>query len=441
MSRATATFVRGPRDTLVTGMGFCLPGGPERPVRTADDLWRTASTGTSHVDQGGFHHGAVHGARQALTELLPELPENHLRSYADVHLFGLVSLAEACADAGLDHRAGELSHAAVLTARAGVDSNYDSYRAWHEADPRSVSPADAKALFIRAIVAGTVSDVGPVQAALLGSTGACYAVSCGCASSAVLLGLARTMIADGQADLAVVTGVDRFDPERLLHGDRLRQVVEREPVRHHTEPPTSRFDRPMRPYDARGASMNYGDGSVTLVLESRAHAERRGARSYGAVLSQATTRAGLRSAFAIDAGGGALAEAARRCLDGRAELAEVPYINGGAEGDPLFTRIEANAVRALYGDDSRSVLVSSQEACFGHCGAPLGNLGAALTLLMMRHGQVCPTANCEKPSDVCTFDPVPGTRPRPLVFTRALSFNYQLGGVNSALLLGGADVA
>ncbi len=60
--------------------------------------------------------------------------------------------------------------------------------------------------------------------------------------------------------------------------------------------------------------MNYGDGSVTLILESRAHAAARGARSHGAVLGQATTRSGLNSAVAIDTGGTGLAEAARRAL-------------------------------------------------------------------------------------------------------------------------------
>ncbi|NEE59876.1 ketoacyl synthase, partial [Streptomyces sp. SID8455] len=169
----------------------------------------------------------------------------------------------------------ELRGADVLTARAGVDSNYDSYRAWHDADPATVSPADAKSLFVRLLVAGTSSDVGPVQAALLGSTGANYTVSCGCASSSVLLGIAQMMIASGRSDLVVVTGVDRFDTERVLHGHRLREVVEREgvTVRHNADPPAApRHDRPMRPYDAAGDCMNYGDGSVTLVLESREHA-------------------------------------------------------------------------------------------------------------------------------------------------------------------------
>ncbi|MGW4219825.1 beta-ketoacyl-[acyl-carrier-protein] synthase family protein [Streptomyces bacillaris] len=433
----------GPRDALVTGMGFCLPGAGDEPVRRAEEVWATAATGTSHVERDGFHHGTVRGAREAFTELLPEMPTRYLRSYADVHLYGLVSLAEACADAGLDHRAGELRGADVLTARAGVDSNYDSYRAWHDADPATISAADAKSLFVRLLVAGTSSDVGPVQAALLGSTGANYTVSCGCASSSVLLGIARMMIASGQSDLVVVTGVDRFDTERVLHGHRLREVVEREgvTVRHNDDPPAApRHDRPMRPYDAAGDCMNYGDGSVTLVLESRAHATARGARAHGAVLGQATTRGGLNSAVAIDTGGTGLAEAARRALGGHTTLERIPYVNGGGEGDALFTRIESNAVRALWGEKSEQVLVSSQEACFGHSGAPLGNLGAALTLMMMREGEVCPTANCTTPSPVCTFDPVPGTKTRALDFDRALSFNYQVGGVNSALLLGGGDV-
>ncbi|MFF2650233.1 beta-ketoacyl-[acyl-carrier-protein] synthase family protein [Streptomyces sp. NPDC058045] len=442
LAPAARPWTPGPRDAVVTGMGFCLPGPGGEPVRTAEDVWATAATGTSHVDRGGFHHGTVHGAREAFAELLPEMPARYLRSYADVHLYGLISLAEACADAGLDHRAGGLRGADVLTARAGVDSNYDSYRAWHDADPSTISPADAKSLFVRLLMAGTSSDVGPVQAALLGSTGANYTVSCGCASSAVLLGIARTMIAAGQSDLVVVTGVDRFDTERVLHGHRLREVVEREgvTVRHNDDPPAApRHDRPMRPYDAAGDCMNYGDGSVTLILESREHAAARGARVHGGVLGQATTRGGLNSAVAIDTGGTGLAEAARRALGGHTSLAQVPYVNGGGEGDALFTRVESNAVRRLWGEKSRRVLVSSQEACFGHSGAPLGNLGTALTLMMMRESQVCPTANCRTPSPVCTFDPVPGTRTRPLRFDRALSFNYQVGGVNSALLLGGAD--
>ncbi|MDQ1104104.1 3-oxoacyl-[acyl-carrier-protein] synthase II [Nocardioides zeae] len=431
---------RSARDAVVTGMGFCLPGSGGRPSVTAADVWRTASTGSSHLDNDGFFHGIVHGAREEFAARFPEVPARHLRSYADVHLYGAVALDEAARDAGLDRAAGDLRDAAVLTARAGVDSNYDAYRAWHDADPATIDAASAKSLFVALVIAGTNSDVGAVQASLCSSQGPSFTVSCGCASSAVLLGIARTLIATRQSDLVVVTGADRFDVERVLHGDALREVVEREqPVqaRHNDEPPAApRHDRRMRPYDARSDCMNYGDGAVTLVLESRERADRRGASNWGTVRAQATTRSGLGSAVGIDTSGSALVEASRACLEqARLDLDEIGYVNGGAEGDPLFARIEANAVAALWGTPN-DLLVSSQEGAFGHSGAPLGNLGAALTLMMMRERAVCPSAGCEEPSPVLTFDPVAGTAVRRRAFEHALSFNYQIGGVNSALLLG-----
>jgi 3-oxoacyl-[acyl-carrier-protein] synthase II len=83
--------------------------------------------------------------------------------------------------------------------------------------------------------------------------------------------------------------------------------------------------------------------------------------------------------------------------------------------------------------------MTSQEACFGHNGAPAGCVGVALSLLMMQRGQVCPTANCEEPADGLPFDPVPGTSSRPLDFDYALTCNYQIGGVKSVILVGSPD--
>jgi len=434
---------RSQRDVLVTGMGFCLPG-EGRPVLDTDDFWQVVSAGRSHLEHDGFHHGTVPLTPGMFTERFPEVPEGHRRHYAPVHLFGMVSMWQACADAGLDWRAGDLSRAAVLTARAGTDSNFDSYLAWYRADPDTIGTAQAKDVIFRVMIAGTANDVGNVLAGLTRATGPVFSVTCGCASSGVLLGIARRMIATGEVDVAVVAGVDAFETGRLRHGKRLVDVASRrggEATFHSAPPVATRFDVPMRPYDRDGEGMNLGDGAVTLVLESRDHAERRGARVHGRILAQATTRSGLPSAVSIDESGGCLVSAVRSCLEGGHDLGQIPYVNGGAEGDPLFNVIEANAISALYGSAAGDVLVTSQEGCFGHDGAPLGAMGVASTLLMMRHGRVAPTANCRNPAEVCTFDPVPGTVPRDVSFSRALSFNYQLGGVSSVLLLEGPDGA
>jgi 3-oxoacyl-[acyl-carrier-protein] synthase II len=103
--------------------------------------------------------------------------------------------------------------------------------------------------------------------------------------------------------------------------------------------------------------------------------------------------------------------------------------------------MEANAIRHLYGPAAAELLMTSQEGCFGHNGAPTGALGVALTVLMLQNQQICPTANCEEPSPEVPFDPLPGVQSRPLEFSHALNFSYQMGGVQTAVLLGTADAA
>jgi 3-oxoacyl-[acyl-carrier-protein] synthase II len=119
----------------------------------------------------------------------------------------------------------------------------------------------------------------------------------------------------------------------------------------------------------------------------------------------------------------------------------VPYIHGASDGESTVTEAECHAIRAVYGPATTGLKVTSQEACFGHNGAPAGCLGVALTLLMLGHGQVCPTANCEQPLPGLPFDPVPGTRPVPLDFSCALNITFQVGGASTVILLGGPDTS
>ncbi|MEU8589261.1 beta-ketoacyl synthase N-terminal-like domain-containing protein [Streptomyces sp. NPDC048664] len=429
-----------PTDVMVTGMGFCLPGG-SRPVFTADDVWEVASQGRSCLAHDDVYYGAVDLSRSMFDTRLPDVPPTFSRHYTNAHRFGLVSLVEACADAGLDFRAGDLTRAAVLAGRGGVDANVEPYMAVLTADPLTTSPEEAMEIFVRGQQGLTPSDVSLVQGALLRSTGPCFTVSCGCASSAVQLGNARRLVSDGVVDLAVVSGVDLFGLDVILNVQRLLRSAQGayDTVRVEGMPELlPSFDRLMRPYDRRADCVNHGEGAATLILESRAHADARGARAHGRVLAHAMTRDGLTNPLASDDSGSSLVDAVRLSLGDRWDLAQVPYVHGGSDGDVVVTAFEANAIRRLYGPDS-GVLVTSQEACFGHNGAPAGCVGVALSLLMMQRHLVCPTANCEEPAEGLPFDPVPGTSGRPLDFDYALTCNYQIGGTKSVILVGSPD--
>lgn len=428
------------RDVLVTGMGFCLPG-LDGPVFTAADLWNVAAHGRTCLTptQTGEYYGKVNLPLATFGQRLPDLPGVFAERFSDAHRYGLLSLVEAGVDAGLDFRAGDLADAAILVGRGGVDANIDTYRRMLHLDPEAVDLREATGLFIETALGVSPSDVALAQSALCRSTGPCFTVACGCSSSSVQLNNARLLIAAGAIDVAVVSGVDTLSFGLLRKLFRLAQMVQQQDT---ADQPTVlpdqplRFDRIMRPYDRRAGCVNYGEGAATLILESRAHAERRGVPVYGQILAQAITRDGLAHPLASDHSGAGLVAAVRRCLAGRLDVLDVPYVHGGSDGG--MATLECNAIRQLYGPAAADLLMTSQEGCFGHNGAPTGAVGVALTLLMMRHRQVCPTANCEEPMPELPFDPVAGTKTRPLDFAHALSFTYQLGGLQSAILLGAA---
>lgn len=384
----------------------------------------------------GHYFGSVTDSVGELRRQLPEVSDSYLGRYAAVHHYALVSMAQALAHADLDWRSGAAREAAVITGRSGVDTIVQAYRSILERDPTELLPDEAKNLFMGLALSGTVTDVANVQASFLRNSGPTYCVSCGCASSALALGEAARLIRSGESDIAVVTGVDAWDLTQARHLDRIRDVMKTTMRKVSFTEPKLQMDRPMRPYDASSGGFNMGDGAATLVLESRRHAEARGATNQGELLGQVTRRSAGPSALATAGLDEALTRAGQDLIQSL-PWARFDYINGGAQGDEQFNQIESAAVARLF--PRRKPLVSSQEACFGHVASALGIVGAAATVLMIGKRAVAPTAECRTPAPGLTFDPVVGDAPRRVPRLRqALSINYQVGGVASALALGGA---
>lgn len=428
------------RDTLITGMGFALPG-PGGLCATSAEFLDIVSTGACHVENDGVFFGQVRTDIADVKERYPELPVKALKLYSPVQLLGLISMAEACGDAGIDWRSGALSQAAILAARDGGDCWSAQYADILATDRTKATKDEINELGTRLALTGIPMDVANVQVSVVAGTGPNFTVSNGCTSSAVLLGMAHRMIASGEVEVAVVTGADVFGLDFLRHYadllDRYAELSAEEGITVDAmEDAALAMGAQMRPYDKNSPGSNMGSGSITLVVESRAHAERRGATPYSRMLAQRTRRSPQHSAFAIDRAGTGMVQASRDAMEGLVDADQIDYVNGGAEGDRVFHETESNIVHSLFGERATALPVTVQEACFGHNGGPLGGLGVAATSLMIQRDLVFPTAGCVDPDDACRFDPVPGTTARPLRVDHALSFNYTVGMVSSAILLG-----
>jgi 3-oxoacyl-[acyl-carrier-protein] synthase II len=188
-----------------------------------------------------------------------------------------------------------------------------------------------------------------------------------------------------------------------------------------------------RPFDALRDGLVYGEGAGTLILETRQHAERRGAPVLAHLLGFAvafepchngTPRQGSAIRRAVLA---ALAAAERMPAD-------LGYVIAHGVSTVDGDRIEAQAIQATLGD----VPVTAPKSYFGHLGAAAGALEAVLGVLAFAQGLVPPTLNYEHPDPQCPINVV-HAKPLPISRPSVLILSHSPNGQALALVLGGAE--
>lgn len=161
-----------------------------------------------------------------------------------------------------------------------------------------------------------------------------------------------------------------------------------------------------RPFDAERSGMVCGEGSAEIVLESREHAERRGAKIIARVAGAATRNEA--SAANQQPTGDAVRRAilAALALAG-AEPSEIGHVNAHGlstrEDDP----IEARAIRETLGD----VPVTAPKSYFGNLGQGSGMVELAVSLLGLEQDVIPPTLNYETPDPECPVNVVTELQP------------------------------
>ena len=113
---------------------------------------------------------------------------------------------------------------------------------------------------------------------------------------------------------------------------------------------------------------------------------------------------------------------------------EVDYINAHGTSTPLNDAGETAAVKAVFADHARRLMISSTKSMTGHMLGAAGAVEALFTALALRDGFVPATIHYQVPDPACDLDVVPNEgREVPLRY--ALSNSLGFGGHNATLLL------
>ncbi|HXT19461.1 MAG TPA: beta-ketoacyl-[acyl-carrier-protein] synthase family protein [Thermoanaerobaculia bacterium] len=250
-------------------------------------------------------------------------------------------------------------------------------------------------------------------------------LSSACTSGALAIAAAADALRDGEAELALAGGSDSLCQLTYAGFNSLRAVDA----------------APCRPFRRDREGMSLGEGAAVLVLETLAHARRRGARPLAELLAGASSCDAHHMTAPAPDGRGAVC-AIRRAL-GEAGIAAdaVDFVNAHGTGTPLNDTAEWQALLQTLGARAADVPVAAPKGSVGHLLGAAGALEAVATVLCLTHGCVHPTP---------AGGEVDEAAPAPLVLGRALrngqldvglSINLAFGGSNAALLFARWDEA
>jgi 3-oxoacyl-[acyl-carrier-protein] synthase II len=95
---------------------------------------------------------------------------------------------------------------------------------------------------------------------------------------------------------------------------------------------------------------------------------------------------------------------------------------------------ETLAIKKVFGDAARKVMVSSTKSMTGHMLGAAGGVETGICALVLARGIVPPTINYTTPDPECDLDYVPNTA-REARVAHVLTNSYGFGGTNACLVL------
>jgi beta-ketoacyl-acyl-carrier-protein synthase II len=259
------------------------------------------------------------------------------------------------------------------------------------------------------------------------ATGPINVLSTACATGTQSIGAGADMLRLGQAEVALVGGVESVIADYALAAFDSMTVL----VRGFEDEP----EKASRPFDRERKGFVYSEGCGILVLETLERAARRGARIYAELLGYGVSSDGIHVA-ALDKEGRGPARAMQWALNsGETNADEVDYINAHGTSTIANDAVETTAIKRVFTSHAYALMVSSTKSMIGHAMAASGAIEAIVAIKSLVDQVVHPTINYEYPDPDCDLDYVPNTA-RERKLRRVLSNSFGLGGQNASVLFG-----
>jgi 3-oxoacyl-[acyl-carrier-protein] synthase II len=405
------------RRVVVTGMGVVTPLGHD-----LDAFWQNLITGQCGIDKiSAFDASAF--ATQIAGEVknfdpTPAFPSpKEIRRTDRYSQFGVYAAWSALKDSGLELEKENLDEIGVFLGSGigGLATTSEQHKVLLDRGPGRMSPFTIPML-IGNMASGLVSMYFNLRGPNFSTCSACATANhaIGEAWRTIKAGDAQIMFAGGSEAAVIPIGIGGFCAMRAM---------------------STRNDDPKtasRPFDKDRDGFVMGEGAGVLVLEELEHAKKRGAKIYCEISGYGNT-ADAHHLTAPSPGGEGAARSMKMALrTAGLNATDIAYINAHGTSTPQGDIAETQAIKSVFGDHAKKLVVSSTKGATGHMLGAAGAVETAVCVLAIKNSIVPPTINYQTPDPECDLDYVPNTA-REMPVNAIVNNSFGFGGHNATI--------
>jgi 3-oxoacyl-[acyl-carrier-protein] synthase II len=408
-----------PRRVVITGLGVVTPVGQD--VTT---FWQNIITGVCGVDRITAFDATTFDSKVAAEvrnfDPTPAFPTpKEIRRTDRFSHFGVHAAWQALRDSGadLDRLNRDRIGAIIGSGIGGLTTTTEQHKVLLERGAGRLSP-----FMIPMLIGNMASGLVSMYHGLRGPN---FATCSACATANHALGEAWRTIKMDDADMMLAGGAEATIINVGIGGFCAMKAL------------STRNDDPQRasrPFDVDRDGFVMGEGAGILVLEELEHAKARGARIYCELAGYGNTADAHHLTAPAPEG-----EGAARCMRMALRNAglnpeDISYVNAHGTSTPQGDIAETQAVKAVFGQHAKALLVSSTKGATGHMLGAAGAVELVACIKAIESGIVPPTINLANPDPQCDLDYVANTA-REMKVKAALNNSFGFGGHNATTLV------
>lgn len=403
------------RRVVITGMGIVCPIG-----NTLDETWESVK-----VNRCGVGEITAFDTSDYKVKLAAEVKDLDTEQYFSKRemkfnerftQFARIAAKQAYADAGLEDSGLDRDRFGVIVGSGvgGLRKIEESTETLNSRGPGRVSPF---------FIPMAIVNLAPGNIAIdLQARGICSSSVTACASGTNSIGEAFHRIRFGYEDVIAAGGSEStITPLGIAGFQSMRALYSGDDPR-----------RASIPFDKERSGFVMGEGAGILMLEELEHAKARGAKIYAEVVGYGTSCDAHHITAPLEDGSGAVKSMKNALKDGELAVSDVDYINAHGTSTALNDKGETAAVKALFGDHAKALMISSTKSMTGHLLGGSGAVEAVITVKALQDGFVPATLNYQVPDPECDLNVVPNEGVKKDIHC-AISNSFGFGGHNATL--------